>query len=66
MPRVEAHPPRDPHGLASSLVYNSIPATLAVLGLINALTAAVLMPLSSLTVLALALRARTFGEHACR
>jgi Cu2+-exporting ATPase len=53
-------------GLGASLGYNSIAATLAVLGLINALTAAVLMPLSSLTVLALALRARTFGEHACR
>ena len=53
-------------GLGASLGYNSIAATLAVLGLINALTAAVLMPLSSLTVLALAHRARTFGEHACR
>ncbi|MCC7388342.1 MAG: heavy metal translocating P-type ATPase [Phycisphaerales bacterium] len=53
-------------GLGASLGYNSIAATIAVLGLINALTAAVLMPLSSLTVLALALRARTFGEHACR
>ncbi|VAX41247.1 Lead, cadmium, zinc and mercury transporting ATPase; Copper-translocating P-type ATPase, partial [hydrothermal vent metagenome] len=52
--------------LAASLGYNAIAATLAVLGLINALTAAVLMPLSGLTVLALALHARTFGERTCR
>jgi Cu2+-exporting ATPase len=52
--------------LAVSLAYNSIAATLAMLGLINALAAAVLMPLSGLTVLALALRARSFGDHACR
>jgi cation transport ATPase len=47
-------------------VYNAVAASLAVLGLINALTAAVLMPLSGLTVLAIALRARTFGERTCR
>ena len=39
---------------------------IAILGLINALTAAVLMPLSSLTVLTIALRARTFGDESCR
>jgi len=52
--------------LGVSLGYNAIAATLAMLGLINALAAAVLMPLSGLTVLALALRARSFGDHACR
>lgn len=52
--------------LGVSLGYNAVAATLAMLGLINALAAAVLMPLSGLTVLALALRARTFGDHACR
>jgi Cu2+-exporting ATPase len=52
--------------LGVSIGYNLIAATLAVLGLVNALAAAVLMPLSGLTVLALALHARTFGDHTCR
>ena len=52
-------------GLAVSLGYNAIGASLAVLGIINALTAAVLMPLSGLTVLAIALRGRTFGGRSC-
>ncbi len=52
--------------LAVSLGYNAIAATLAIFGLINALVAAVLMPLSGLTVLALALHARSFGERTCR
>ncbi len=52
--------------LAVSLSYNALAASVAVLGLINALTAAVLMPLSGLTVLTIALRARTFGDRVCR
>jgi P-type E1-E2 ATPase len=52
--------------LAVSLGYNAVAASLAMLGMVNALAAAVLMPLSGLTVLAIALRARTFGDDACR
>lgn len=48
-------------GLAVSLAYNVVGTTLAIAGLVNPLVAAVLMPLSSLTVITLALRARTFG-----
>ncbi|RMF84243.1 MAG: cation-translocating P-type ATPase [Planctomycetota bacterium] len=44
-------------GLSVSLAYNVITASLAMGGLINPLVAAILMPLSSLTVLAIALRA---------
>jgi len=47
--------------LAASLVYNVIAAGLAVTGVIGPLIAAVLMPVSSLTVLALALASRTFS-----
>lgn len=46
--------------LAASLVYNAVGATLAITGVINPVIAAVLMPLSSFTVLALALGARTY------
>jgi len=42
--------------LAVSLSYNALAATLAMLGRIDALTAAVLMPISSLVVVALAMR----------
>lgn len=42
--------------LALSLTYNALAATFAMLGLLNALAAAVLMPVSSLTVVALAMR----------
>ncbi len=49
--------------LAASLCYNVIAVTLAVMGLINALIAAILMPLSSLTVLSLVLASRTFKEE---
>jgi len=48
--------------LAASLCYNIFAVTLAATGLITPLFAAVLMPLSSLTVLSLALGTRTFGE----
>jgi Cu2+-exporting ATPase len=47
--------------LAIAIGYNAIAAALAVAGLITPLAAAVIMPISSLTVIALALRARTFG-----
>ena len=49
--------------LIASLVYNAIAAALAVSGLINPVLAAVLMPVSSFTVLALAWRVRTFGGN---
>jgi len=52
--------------LGASLAYNVVGASLAVFGMISALTAAVLMPLSGLTVLAIAMRGRTFGGRACR
>lgn len=50
--------------LAASLVYNVIAAGLAVTRVIGPLIAAVLMPISSLTVLALALTSRTFSPAA--
>ncbi len=43
--------------LVVSIVYNSIAATLAMTGVINALIAAILMPISSLTVVAICTRA---------
>ena len=43
-----------------SLAYNAVAAALAVTGCINALIAAVLMPLASFTVLAIALGSKTF------
>jgi len=46
--------------LIFSLLYNVVGATLAITGLIGPLVAAVLMPLSSLTVITLSFRARTF------
>ncbi|MCA9285170.1 MAG: cation-translocating P-type ATPase, partial [Phycisphaerales bacterium] len=46
--------------LMASLVYNLIAATLAATGAISPLMAAVIMPLSSLTVVGLSLRGRTF------
>jgi Cu2+-exporting ATPase len=52
--------------IRAALVYNAIAASLAVAGLISPLMAAVLMPLSSLTVLTLSVRLRTFGEEQCR
>ena len=48
--------------LGVSLVYNAASAGLAVTGLINPLMAAILMPLSSLTVLTISLRASTFAR----
>ena len=46
----------------ASIVYNSLTGTLAMAGLISPLAAAVLMPISSFTVFALAFTARTFGD----
>jgi Cu2+-exporting ATPase len=49
-------------GIFISLVYNVVGVALAVFGLINPLVAAVMMPTSSLTVLLVAWRGRTFQE----
>jgi Cu2+-exporting ATPase len=46
--------------LAASLAYNAVGIGLAMAGLINPLAAAILMPLSSLTVIASSYRARSF------
>lgn len=47
--------------LGFSVTYNLAGATLAIAGLVSPLVAAVLMPLSSLTVVSLAFHSRTFG-----
>jgi len=52
--------------LAVSLAYNGVAAALAVTGVIGPLIAAILMPLSSLTVVLLAFWSPTFGEPPCR
>ncbi|MBI2568468.1 MAG: heavy metal translocating P-type ATPase [Candidatus Schekmanbacteria bacterium] len=52
--------------LAISLLYNLVAGALAMSGLIHPLIAAVLMPLSSLTVVSLSFRARTFEAAAER
>lgn len=49
--------------LAASLAYNLVCASLAVSGLIGPLLAAILMPASSLTVVVLSYRSRTFETH---
>lgn len=51
--------------LGFSLFYNALAATLAILGVLNPLIAAILMPVSSLTVLASSFRVRTFGGPPC-
>jgi Cu2+-exporting ATPase len=52
-----------------SLVYNTAAATLAVTGMVSPIVAAVIMPLSSFTVLAMVYRNRAFraqpGVHRC-
>ncbi|MCL4741600.1 MAG: cation-translocating P-type ATPase [Phycisphaerales bacterium] len=50
--------------LAASLAYNAVAVALCMAGLISSLLAAVLMPLSSLTVVFLSYRSRTFGGRA--
>ncbi|MCA9273586.1 MAG: heavy metal translocating P-type ATPase [Phycisphaerales bacterium] len=49
--------------LAASLGYNLVAAGLAMAGVLTPLVAAFLMPVSSLTVLVIALRARTFAAE---
>jgi Cu2+-exporting ATPase len=51
-------------GIAFSLAYNLVGVGLCMAGLISPLMAAILMPLSSLTVVTSALRARTFDPPA--
>ena len=46
----------------ASICYNSLAGGLAVCGVISPLTAAILMPISSFTVFALAYAVRTFGD----
>lgn len=53
-------------GLGVSLFYNGLAAALAVTGMISPLIAAILMPVSSLTVLTLAFKAQSFGGKSCR
>ena len=49
--------------LAASLLYNVLCAALAITGIINPLIAAVLMPISSVTVITLSYRSRTFDRE---
>jgi Cu2+-exporting ATPase len=48
--------------LVFSLGYNVVGVTLAMTGVLNPLVAAILMPLSSLTVIVSSYRARTFAR----
>jgi Cu2+-exporting ATPase len=49
--------------LAFSILYNSFSVSLAACGLIHPLVAAILMPISSLTVISLAFAVRTFPRE---
>ena len=49
-------------GIVISLAYNVLSVGLAGLGLLSPLLAAILMPLSSISVVSLALRAKTFEQ----
>ncbi|MDZ4852324.1 MAG: heavy metal translocating P-type ATPase [Pirellulaceae bacterium] len=51
---------------AMSLIYNAITLSLAMMGLIHPLIAAILMPISGLTVLTFAIARRTFPKEANR
>jgi Cu2+-exporting ATPase len=53
-------------GIAFSLAYNAVGVALCMAGFISPLVAAVLMPLSSLTVVSFALRAKTFAPALAR
>ncbi len=53
-------------GLATSTFYNLTAGCLAVAGLINPVAAAILMPISSLTILTLSFRSRSFGPSTSR
>jgi cation transport ATPase len=46
----------------ASLAYNAVGAGLAMAGMLSPLVAAILMPLSSLTVVVASWRSRTFAE----
>jgi Cu2+-exporting ATPase len=48
---------------AISLTYNALAASLAAVGMINPLVAAILMPISSLTVVAMSLNAGSYSEQ---
>jgi Cu2+-exporting ATPase len=48
--------------IAVSIGYNLVGAALAITGLIDPLIAAIMMPVSSVTVVALSWRSRTFEE----
>jgi Cu2+-exporting ATPase len=49
-------------GIVISLTYNAIGIGLAIAGLLSPLVAAIMMPLSSISVVSLALRAKTFNR----
>jgi len=51
-------------GIGASIAYNVVGATLAFTGVINPLVAAVMMPVSSLTVVLIAWQGRTFARTA--
>jgi Cu2+-exporting ATPase len=51
-------------GIAISLTYNLLGIGLAVAGILSPLLAAIMMPLSSISVVSLALRAKTFEREA--
>lgn len=50
------------HNLAVSLVYNIVAASLTMAGLINPMIAAILMPLSSISVVTMSYRSRIFNR----
>ena len=52
--------------LGASLAYNLVCASLAMVGIISPLAAAILMPASSLTVVLLSYRSRTFEGNPCQ
>lgn len=49
--------------LVASIIYNVLASALAIVGFINPLLAAILMPLSSLTVLMLSFKVKTFDDE---
>jgi cation transport ATPase len=49
-------------GIVISLAYNGVGIGLAITGLLSPLVAAIMMPLSSISVVTLALRAKTFDR----
>ena len=51
-------------GIGASIAYNVVGAALAFTGVINPLIAAIMMPVSSLTVVLIAWQGRTFSRTA--